>query len=131
MAYRKTYGKTSRRKFQYSQVVPVWTSQHTDAVTLAYQALMSKLGITDVPSYFRQWRVQISLSVIVCACIGAANYGIKGLLLGGLAGLLAPAALVWGSVLLVAVAVFLGLYVLAWTAIWVCAEWFLSEFFRF
>lgn len=92
---------------------------------------MSKLGITDTASYFRQLRIPIGISVVACACVGAANYGIKGFILGGLAGLLAPAALIWGSVLLVAVAVFLGLYVLAWTAIWVVFQWALSEFFRF
>ena len=92
---------------------------------------MSRFGITDIPSYFRQARYAIGFSVVVCACIGAVNYGIKGFILGGLAGLLAPAALVWGSALLVAVTVFLGLFVAAWAAIWVIAKWFLSEFFRF
>jgi Mg2+/citrate symporter len=127
MAYRKT----SRRKFQYSQVVPVWTSTHTDTVTLAFQALMSKLGITDTASYFRQLRIPIAISVVVCAAVGATNYGIKGFVLGGLAGLLAPAAMLWFAVLLVGIAIYLGLFVAAWAAIWVCAKWFLSEFFRF
>ncbi len=127
MAYRKT----SRRKFQYSQVVPVWTSTHTDTVTLAYQALMSRLGITDIPSYFRQLRYAIAISVVVCACIGASTYGITGLFLGGLAGLLAPAAMLWFAVLLVGIAIYLGLFVAAWAVICVCAKWFLSEFFRF
>lgn len=127
MAYRKT----TRRKFQPSSVLPIWSTTHTDTVNLAVLALLSKFGITDVPSYFLQFRIPIAISVVVCACIGAANYGIKGFVLGGLVGLLAPAALVWGSVLLVAVAVFLGLYVLAWTAIWVVFQWALSEFFRF
>ena len=131
MAYRKTYGKTSRRKFQYSQVVPVWTSTHTDTVTMAYQALMAKLEIVDAASYFRQPRIPIGISVVVCATVGATNYGITGFILGGLAGLLAPAALLWLAVLLVGIAIFLGIYIAAWAVIWVCAKWFLSEFFRF
>lgn len=130
MAYRKTYGKTSRRKFDPSSVLPVWTAQHTDIATLAFQALLSKLGITDIPSYFRQLRTPIAISVIVCACIGATNYGITGFFLGGLAGLLAPAALLWFAVLLVGVAVYLFFFFAAWAVIWAIGQWFLSEFFR-
>lgn len=127
MAYRKT----TRRKFQYSQVVPLWTSTETNAVTMAFQALMSKFGISDFSTYIKQWRVQISLSVIVCAVLGAANYGITGFVLGGLAGLLAPAALLYLAVLLVGIAIVMGLYVLAWAAIWAIFKWCVVEFFRF
>ena len=98
---------------------------------MAFQALLTKLGITDAASYFRQLRIPIAISVVVCACIGAANYGITGFIVGGLTGLLAPAALLWLAVLLVGVAVYLTIFVAAWAAIWVCAKWFLSEFFRF
>ena len=98
---------------------------------MAYLALMSKLGITDTASYFRQARIPIAISVVVCTALGATNYGITGFVLGGLAGLLAPAALLWLAVLLVGIAIYLALFVAAWAAIWVCARWFLSEFFRF
>lgn len=98
---------------------------------MAFQALLSKLGITDVPSYFLQLRIPIAISVIVCACIGAVNYGIKGFILGGLAGLLAPAAMLYLLVLVAGAAIFLGIYIAAWGVIWAIAKWFLSEFFRF
>lgn len=127
MAYRKA----SRRKFQYSQVVPIWTSTHTDTVTLAFQALLSKLEIVDAASYFRQLRIPIAISVVVCAAVGAANYGITGFFLGGLAGLLAPAALLWLAVLLVGIAIFIGIYIAAWVVFWAIGRWALSEFFRF
>jgi hypothetical protein len=127
MAYRKTH----RRKFQYSQVVPLWTRDQTDTVTLAFQALMSKLGITDTASYFRQLRIPIAISVVVCACVGVYGWSIPGFILGGLAGLLAPAALLYLAVLLVGVAIYLAIFFAAWAVIWVCAKWFLSEFFRF
>ncbi len=127
MAYRKT----TRRKFQYSQVVPLWTSTETNAVTLAFQALLSKFGISDFSTYLRQARIPIAISVVVCACIGAANYGIKGFILGGLAGLLAPAALVWLTVLLVGIAIYLAFFIAFWAVIWAIGQWFLSEFFRF
>jgi hypothetical protein len=127
MAYRKTH----RRKFQYSQVLPVWTSAETSAVNLAFQALMSKFGISDFSTYLRQARYAIGISVILCACIGAANYGIAGFFLGGLAGMLGPAALIWLAVMLVGVAIYLAMFCAAWAVIWVVAKWFLSEFFRF
>ena len=127
MAYRKS----PWRKLGASEILPVWTRSETNAVNLAFQALMSKFGITDTASYFRQLRIPIGISVVVCACIGAANNGTTGFILGGLAGLLAPAALLWLAVLLVGVAIYLALFVAAWAAIWVCAKWFLSEFFRF
>ena len=98
---------------------------------MAYQALLSKLGITDTASYFRQLRIPIAISVVVCACIGASDYGIKGFILGGLAGLLAPAALLWLVVLLVGIAIYLGLFVAAWAVIWAIGRWAMSEFFRF
>jgi hypothetical protein len=127
MAYRNT----NRRKFNPAQVLPAWTSTQTDTVTMAFKALLSKLGITDTASYFRQLRILIVISVVVCACIGATNYGITGFILGGLAGLLAPAALIWLAVMLVGAAIFLGLYVLAWTGLLYVLRWLLTEFFRF
>lgn len=130
MAYRKTYGKT-QRQIRPSSVLPIWTSQQSEVVTLAFQALMSKLGITDIPSYFRQLRIPLAISVIVCSCVGAANYGITGFVLGGLAGLLAPAALVYLVVLLLGIAIYLAVFFAAWAVIWAIAKWFLSEFFRF
>ena len=82
MAYRKS----PWRKLGASEILPVWTRSETNAVNLAFQALMSKFGITDTASYFRQLRIPIGISVVVCACIGAANNGTTGFILGGLAG---------------------------------------------
>ncbi len=127
MAYRKA----PWRKLRPSEILPVWTRAETNAVTLAFQALMSKFGISDIPSYFRQWPILISISVVVCACAAAVAYGITGFILGSLAGLLAPAALIWLAVLLVGIAVYLAMFCAAWAAIWVIAKWILSEFFRF
>jgi hypothetical protein len=125
MAYRRP----SRQKFP--QILPVWTSTHTDTVTMAYQALMAKLGITDVRSYIRQLPGFLAMCVVVCACIGAATFNITGFVLGGLAGLVLPAAFLYLLVLLAGAAIFLGIYIAAWAVIWVIAKWVLSEFFRF
>lgn len=98
---------------------------------MAFQALMSKLEITDVASYFRKLRYAVGVCVAVCACVGAAAFGITGFILGGLSGLLVPAALLWLTVVFVGIAIYLAMFVAAWAAIWVIAKWFLSEFFRF
>lgn len=127
---RRKYG----RQFQFSRIsrqqiartLPIWTSTQTDIVNLTVQALLSKFGITDVPSYFRQLRISIFISVIVCASAGATNYGITGLFVGGLLGLVAPVAFVWLAVLLVGIAIFLGMYCLAWAVIWAIFRWFLA-----
>ena len=97
---------------------------------MAFQALLSRMGITDIPSYFQKLRIPIAISVIVCAAVGAATYGIPGFLLGGLAGLLAPAALLYLAVLLVGIAIYLAMFCAAWAFIWVVAKWCLSEFFK-
>ena len=130
MAYRKTYVK-AQRQIRSSNVLPIWTSKQSEVVTLAFQALLSRIGIVDTASYFRQLRFPIAISVVACACVGGVAYGIKGLVLGGLAGLLAPAALVYLVVLLLGIAIYLAVFFAAWAVIWAIAKWFLSEFFRF
>lgn len=127
---RRKYG----RPFQFSRIsrqqiartLPIWTSTQTDIVNLTVQALLSKFGVTDVPSYFRQLRISIAISVVVCASFGASGYGIAGFLLGALAGLLAPVVLLWLTVLLLGIAIFLGIYCLAWAVIWAIFRWFLA-----
>jgi hypothetical protein len=125
MAYRKA----PWRKLRASQILPIWTRSETNAVTLAFQALLSKFGISDIPSYFRQWPIPISISVVVCACIGAATFGFKGFVLGGLSGLALPAAAIFVTVLLVGVTIYLAIFFAAWAVILGLAKWFLSGLF--
>jgi hypothetical protein len=55
------------------------------------------------------------------------NYGLKGVVLGGLLGLAAPAALIWLGVVLTMIIIYLAVYCLAWLAIWFIAMWLLHS----
>src|ERR1035437_4213758 len=120
MAYRKS----SWRKLKPSEVLPLWTPAHTSIAQLGFQAVMQKLGITDISSYWHRLRVWIVASVIVCILVGASNYGLKGVFLGGLLGLFAPAALLLLGVTLVVVVVYLAVYCIAVVVIYSIAWWF-------
>ena len=123
MAYRKS----SWRKVKPSQVLPLWTPAHSDTANLITQSVFYKLGITDLPSYWHKLQGAIVLSVIICACIGASNYGFKGVFLGGLLGIAAPAAAIFLAVVVVLAAILLGVYCLAWIAIYYIACWLLGS----
>jgi hypothetical protein len=83
--------------------------------------------ITDIRSYLHRLQGAIVLSVIVCACIGASNYGLKGVFLGGLLGIAAPAAAIFLAVVLVLAAILLGVYCAAWVAIYYVVCWLLGS----
>jgi hypothetical protein len=121
------YSKTRRHKHHARQFLPIWTQANTNAVNLVVRDLLQRWGITDASTYFQKLRYVIAISVIVFAFIGATAYGLTGLVLGILSGLLAPIAAIWLSILLLGISIFLGLYVLAWAAVWVIAKWVLSE----
>ena len=125
MAYRSSK-RSSSRKLHLTEVLPIWTTHHSSAVNLAFLALLQKLQITDVASYFRQLRTPIAICVVVCAWVGAALYGLKGFFLGGLLGLIAPAALLWLGVMLLGAAIFIAIYVAAWAAIVSFIWWFIG-----
>ena len=131
MAYCKISGKAQQRRFHPSQVLPIWTTTHTDTVTLAFQAVLYRLGITDTASYFQKLRIPIAIGVVVCAVAGSIKYGITGFFVGGLLGMLAPAAVLWMGVMLVGIAIFLAIYCLAWAAIWAILCWLISDFLPF
>jgi hypothetical protein len=126
MTYRKPT-RSAGRNIQLPQVVPKWTTAHSDTVTLVARELMANLGITNASSYFHILRTPIAISVIVCACIGASIYGLKGLLLGGLLGVIAPIALIWLCVLLIGLAIFMAVYVAAWAVILYLVWWLLHS----
>lgn len=109
--------RAPKRRFHLSQVLPIWTPSSSAATNLAFMSLLLRLGITDVESYFRKLFVAIVISVVVCAAVGASGSGLKGLVLGGLLGLVAPAALLWLGVMLVGVAIYLAVYFAAWAVI--------------
>jgi hypothetical protein len=78
---------------------------------LFFKELLKKLGITDIRSYFRVLQIPIVISVILCACMGAASDGLKGFAIGGLLGVAAPIALLWAGAMVIAIALFMAIYV--------------------
>lgn len=120
MAYRKPHS----RKFQPRQVLPSWSPAHTAAINLVFLSLMERFGITDIPSYFRKLRIPIVISAVIGACIGAYDSGLKGLFLGALLGLIAPAGLLWLGLLVAAIVLYLAVYLAAWAVI-LCVLWWL------
>ena len=123
MAYRKPAG----RKFKVREILPIWGASQTNAVNMAFEALMVKLGVSDMRSYFLKLRIWIVIAVLVCALGGAYNYGIKGFILGGVLGLAAPAAILWLGILLIGVVAYLAIYCLVWALILWAAWWLLHS----
>ncbi len=118
--------KPSSGKVHLTEVLPIWTPAHSSTVNLVFHALLLKLGITDVSSYFRKLRTSIAICVVVGALVGASFYGLQGFFLGGLLGVIAPAALLWLGVMLVGAAIFIAIYAAAWAAIVAFLWWFIG-----
>ena len=90
---------------------------------------MQKFGITDAKSYFRKLRIPIAICVIVCACIGASQSGFGGFIAGTLVGLIAPVALMWLGVILIAIALYMAVYFIAMAVVLYFLWWFASKMF--
>ena len=118
--------QSSSDKLNLTEVLPIWTTAHSSTVNLVFHALLLKLGITDVSSYFRKLRIPIAICVVVGALVGASFYGLKGFCLGGLLGMIAPAALLWLGVMLVGATIFIAIYAAAWAAIVAFLWWFIG-----
>jgi hypothetical protein len=108
-------GKAS--KVSMLKALPIWTTDHSETVHMAFESMMHGIGVTDLASYWRQMKLSISVSAIVCALYGATSYGLTGMLLGALLGITLPAALLWFAVLLLGIVLYLTVYCLAWAAI--------------
>ncbi len=125
MAYRSPK-KSTAPKSPLSQALPIWTSANTDAANLFFLSLIEKLGITDVRSYFQKLRLPIVICIVVLAWVGAVNYGLKGLLIGALLGVIAPIGVLWLGVMLILIAIFMAVYFAAWAVIFFVVSWLLT-----
>jgi hypothetical protein len=126
MAYRSPK-KSTAQKPHLSQALPVWTSANTDAANLFFLSLIEKLGITDVRSYFQKLRIPIVIFIVVLAWVGAVNFGLKGLFIGALLGVIAPIGVLWLSVMLIPIAIFMAIYFAAWVVIFFIVRWLLTS----
>ena len=78
---------------------------------------MAKVGVTDVASYFDKLFIPILLCMVIGAVVGGYTAGFPGFIWYGLAGLVAPAALLWFGIIFALCAVILGVFFLAWAGI--------------
>lgn len=112
--YRKSNSRSSRQGPQWIDAVPRWTSAQTEATNLLAQVLFLRFGITGLGSYLVKWWAPVAICALLSAAIGAYFDGLSGLLLYGLAGMAAPAALI----LLIAVVSYAAVYLLVFFAAW-------------
>lgn len=115
MAYRKT--NKSSIKFNPREYIPLWSKDQTETVNLAFMLLMNKVGVSDVHSYFHRLPIPIVICALVGAVYGAYTNGFWGFVWGSLAGIAAPAALLWLGIVVFYCAVILGVFFAAWAAI--------------
>jgi len=123
MAYRKAYSRSSKSyrpsqsSFRAGDYVPTWNQTQTDTVNLIFKDLMGKIGVIDVATYFHNLFIPIVLCMAIGAVVGCYTAGFPGFIWYGLAGLVAPAALLWIGIIACYCAVILGVFFLAWAAI--------------
>ncbi len=97
--------------------MPTWNQSQTDTVTLIFKEVMGKIGVTDIPTYFDKLLGPVILSMAIGAVVGGYTAGFPGFIWYGLAGLVAPAALLWFGIMVCYCAVILGVFFAAWAAI--------------
>jgi len=127
MAYRKTSSRSSKSNFRPSDYVPTWKQSQTDTVNLIFKDLMGNIGVTDLKSYFERLMLPIAFCVVVGAVYGAYSGGLSGFFWYGLAGLVAPAALLWIGIIVCYCALILGVYLAGWAVIWFGFFWLMGR----
>lgn len=133
MVYRKTSSRSSKRyrsgksTFRPGDYVPTWNQSQTDTVNLIFQDLMGKIGVTDVATYFHKLLIPIVICMVIGAVVGGYTAGISGFIWYGLAGLVAPAALLWIGIIVCYCALILGVYFVAWAAIIFAFFWLVGR----
>ncbi len=110
----KSYSRSSRSKSSWSDAVPRWSQAQTDTTNLMARMLFEKLGITDLKRYFEKLMPAIVVCVVLGAGIGAYRDGLSGFFWWGLAGVAAPAALIWLAVVVPYVLLYVALIFAAW-----------------
>lgn len=121
--YRKSHSRSSKSyrsgksHFRAGDYVPTWNQSQTDTVNLIFKDLMGNIGVTDVASYFHKLFIPIVLCMVIGAAVGGYTAGFPGFIWYGLAGLVAPAALLWLGIIVCYCAVILGVFFLAWAGI--------------
>ena len=112
--YRKSNSCSNSQGPQWIDAVPRWTFAQTEATSHLAQILFLRFGITGLGSYFGKWWAPVAICAPRGAAMGAYFGGFQSALWYGLAGLAAPAALIW----LTAVLSYAAVYLLVFFAVW-------------
>lgn len=122
------YRKSHRRpKPDVLDAVPLFRRKQIDSTNLMFILLMDEIGVTDIPSYFQKLRTWIAATVVICAALGASSYGLKGFIWGALAGIAAPAGLLWLGVVLGYALVYLAVFFAAWAVALFLLYWLIRS----
>ena len=112
--YRKSNSCSNSQGPQWIDAVPRWTFAQTEATSHLAQILFLRFGITGLGSYFGKWWAPVAICALLSVAMGAYFGGFQSALWYGLAGLAAPAALIW----LTAVLSYAAVYLLVFFAVW-------------
>lgn len=122
--YRKSHRRPKPAVFD---AVPLFRRKQIDATALMFVLLMDEIGVTDIPSYFKKLRIWIGATVVICAAFGTSWYGLNGFIWGTLAGIAAPAVLLWLGVVLGYALVYLAVFFAAWAVLPFLLCWLLRS----
>lgn len=125
--YRKSGSRTSHHGPHWIDAVPRWTAAQTETTNLLAQILFLRFGITGLVSYLAKCWVPVAICALLGATIGAITDGLGGSLLYGLAGLAAPAALIWLTAVLSYAAVYLLVFFAGWATLFNGLLWLLKH----
>jgi hypothetical protein len=125
--YRKSHSRSNRSKSSWADAVPRWSQAQTDTTNLMARMLFEKLGITDLKSYFEKLMPAIVVCVVLAAGIGAYRDGLSGFFWWGLAGVAAPAALIWLSVVVPYILLYVAMIFAAWFVLFYAVVFILSH----
>jgi hypothetical protein len=124
--YRKNY-HSKNTKSSWTDAVPRWSQAQTDTTNLMARMLFEKLGINDLKSYFEKLLPAIVVCVVLGAVIGAYRDGISGFFWWGLAGIAAPAGLIWLAVVVPYVLLYMAMIFAAWFVLFYAVYFVLSH----
>lgn len=125
--YRKSYSRSNRSKSSWADAVPRWSQAQTDTSNMLARMLFENLGITDLKSYFEKLMPAIVVCVMLGAAIGTYRDGFSGLFWWGLAGIAAPAAVIWLAAVVPYVLFFVAMIFAAWFALFYAVHFILSH----
>lgn len=126
MAHYKSNQRSTSAKLRIKDVLPIDPKPHTDITDFLFKSLMAKLGVTNLKTYLQQLRVAIAICVVACTAAGGYFYDLQGFLWGLLAGLAAPAGLLWFGIVVSYVVVYVTVLLIVWAVLFYGFFWLIK-----